>query len=247
MFGYGVDKKVIYIVLGLLVLFSLMSMTQAEWLSILLTLPAVIVAITFHEYAHAMTADKFGDTTPRSQGRLTLNPLAHLDPFGFILLMFAHIGWGKPVQVNPNNFVNSNKSRSFCEAIVSLAGPLMNFFIAIVACIAYVLIDHFASIAFMQSFIGEILILFLYMLIIINIGLGVFNLIPLPPLDGEKIFRHLLPYKVQDWLDRNYQTLYWVFIILWIFGFLGYIVSPVINVVTSGIFWVVEHVIDLFL
>ena len=247
MFGYGVDKKVIYIVLGLLVLFSLMSMTQAEWLSILLTLPAVIVAITFHEYAHAMVADKLGDTTPRSQGRLTLNPLAHLDPFGFILLMFAHIGWGKPVQVNPNNFVNSNKSSSFCEAIVSLAGPLMNFFIAIIACIAYVLIDHFASIAFMQSFIGEILILFLYMLIIINIGLGVFNLIPLPPLDGEKIFRHLLPYKVQDWLDRNYQTLYWVFIILWIFGFLGYIVSPVINVVTSGIFWVVEHIIGLFL
>ena len=247
MFGYGVDKKVIYIVLGLLVLFSLMSMTQAEWLNILLTLPAVIVAITFHEYAHAMAADKLGDTTPRSQGRLTLNPLAHLDPFGFILLMFAHIGWGKPVQVNPNNFVNSNKSSSFCEAIVSLAGPLMNFFIAIIACIAYVLIDHFASIAFMQSFIGEILILFLYMLIIINIGLGVFNLIPLPPLDGEKIFRHLLPYKVQDWLDRNYQTLYWVFIILWIFGFLGYIVSPVINVVTSGIFWVVEHIIGLFL
>ena len=247
MFGYGVDKKVIYIVLGLLVLFSLMSMTQAEWLSILLTLPAVIVAITFHEYAHAMAADKFGDTTPRSQGRLTLNPLAHLDPFGFILLMFAHIGWGKPVQVNPNNFVNSNKSRSFCEAIVSLAGPLMNFFIAIVACITYVLIDHFASIAFIQSFIGEILILFLYMLIIINIGLGIFNLIPLPPLDGEKIFRHLLPYKVQDWLDRNYQTLYWVFIILWIFGFLGYIVSPIINVVTSGIFWVVEHIIGLFL
>lgn len=246
MFGYGVDKRVIYIVLGLLVLFSLMSMSRAEWLSILLTLPAVIVAITFHEYAHAKAADMLGDTTPRNQGRLTLNPMAHLDPFGFVLLMFAHIGWGKPVQINPNNF-NSNKSRSFCESMVSLAGPLMNFIIAIIACIAYVLIGTFASISFTQSFLGSVLILFLYMLIIVNIGLGVFNLIPLPPLDGEKIFRHLLPYKVQSWLDRNYQILYWVFIILWIFGFLGVVVSPVINVVTSGIFWLVEKLIGLFL
>ena len=113
MFGYGVDKRVIYLLLGFLIVWSLMGMTSEQWISILLTLPAVIVAITFHEFAHANAADKLGDTTPRNQGRLTLNPLSHLDPFGFFLLMFAHIGWGKPVQINPNNFT-SNKSRSFC-------------------------------------------------------------------------------------------------------------------------------------
>ena len=246
MFGYGVDKKVIYIVLGLLVLFSLMSMTQAEWLSILLTLPAVIVAITFHEYAHAMAADKLGDTTPRSQGRLTLNPLAHLDPFGFILLMFAHIGWGKPVQVNPNNFVNSNKSSSFCEAIVSLAGPLMNFFIAIIACIAYVLIDHFASIAFMQSFIGEILILFLYMLIIINIGLGVFNLIPLPPLDGSKVLMAFLSYNAKRWFEEHTQLFYIIFLIIWITPISSMIISPAISAITSGIDSAVGGIFGMF-
>ncbi len=246
MFGYGVDKRAIYIVLLILVIFELASMTSSEWLNILITLPAVIVAITFHEFAHANAADKLGDTTPRNQGRLTLNPLSHLDPFGFILLMFAHIGFGKPVQINPNNFT-SNKSRGFCNAIVALAGPLMNFFIAIVACIAIVLLDKLASITFISSFAGQILGLFLYMLITINIGLGVFNLIPLPPLDGEKIFRNLLPYNVQEWLDRNYQTLYTIFLILWIFGFLGLIVSPVINVISEGLFFVVRNLIGLFI
>lgn len=246
MFGYGVDRRIIYIVLAILMVYSLMNMSSDEWIQIILTLPAVIIAITFHEFAHANAADKLGDTTPRNQGRLTLNPLSHLDPFGFILLMFAHIGYGKPVQINPNNF-NSNKSRGFCSAMVALAGPLMNFFIAIIACIAIVLLDKLASIAFMSSFAGQILGLFLYMLITINIGLGVFNLIPLPPLDGEKIFRNILPYRVQEWLDSNYQTLYMVFLILWIFGFLGVIVSPVINLVSNGIFFVVNNLIGLFI
>lgn len=246
MFGYGVDKRVIYILLGILVVYSLMSMTSGEWISILLTLPAVIVAITFHEFAHANAADKLGDTTPRNQGRLNLNPLSHLDPFGFILLMFAHIGWGKPVQINPNNF-NSNKSRSFCNAMVALAGPLMNFFIAIIACLVYVILAKIPNLVFLNTFAGNLLIIFLQMLITINIGLGVFNLIPLPPLDGEKIFRHILPYRVQEWLDNNYQTLYAVFIILWIFGILGVIVSPVINVIMNGLFFVIENLVGIFI
>ena len=99
MFGYGLDRKTIYTILIVLVIISLFSMSRAEWLNILLTLPAVVIAITFHEFAHAWMANKLGDTTPRNQGRLTLNPLSHLDPFGFVLLMFAHVGWGKPVQI----------------------------------------------------------------------------------------------------------------------------------------------------
>lgn len=246
-FGYnGVDQRVINIVLIIIVLMGLFSMSSAEWLYLLLTLPAVIIAITFHEFAHANAADKLGDTTPRNQGRLTLNPLSHLDPFGFFLMMFAHIGWGKPVQINPNNF-NSNKSRSFCEAMVSLAGPLMNFFLAIVCCVAYILIDTFASAQFTNGVIGWSLTYLLNILITVNIGLGVFNLIPLPPLDGEKIFRNFLPYKAKDWLTRNYQTLYTVFLLLWIFGVLELIVAPVISFLSSALYTGVSFIIALFL
>ncbi len=247
MFGYGVDRRVINILFAVLILWSIFNMSPGQMLNLLLTLPAVIIAITFHEFAHANAAVKLGDTTPKNQGRLTLNPLSHIDPFGFFLLMFANIGWGRPVQVNPSNYT-SNKSRGFCDSMVALAGPLMNFFIAIIACIAYCLINYFGGgVAFFNTQIGAILILFLQILMAINIGLGVFNLIPLPPLDGEKIFRNLLPSKAQRWLQDNYATLSAVFMILWIFGFLEIIVSPVISALSQVLFFVVKNVILFFI
>ena len=242
MFGYNFDKRTFYIILGVLVILSIANMTALEWLDILLTLPAVIIAITFHEFAHAFVADKLGDTTPRSQGRLTLNPLKHLDPVGFVLLMFAHVGWGKPVEINPNNFT-SNKSKSACEALVSLAGPVMNFIIAIISTVIYYALYKYAP---ANEFAISILITVSYLTAIINIGIGVFNLIPLPPLDGEKIFRHILPYKAQQWLDRNSYILNMIFLLLWFFGLLGVVVSPVINVVYKGIFTVVSAIFGLF-
>ena len=246
-FGYnGVNQKVINIVLIIIILMGLFSMSSGEWLYLLLTLPAVIIAVTFHEFAHAFAADRLGDKTPRNQGRLTLNPISHLDPFGFFLMMFAHIGWGKPVQINPNNF-NSNKSRGFCEAMVSLAGPLMNFLLAIVSCTAYLLILALVPDNFVSNGVGNILLYFLSLLVTVNIGLGVFNLIPLPPLDGEKIFRNLLPYKVNDWLTRNYQTLYTVFLLLWIFGVLEIIVAPVISFLSNGLMYGMSYIIALFI
>lgn len=242
MFGYNFDKRTFYIILGVLVILSIANMTALEWLDILLTLPAVIIAITFHEFAHAFVADKLGDTTPRSQGRLTLNPLKHLDPVGFVLLMFAHVGWGKPVEINPNNFT-SNKSKSACEALVSLAGPVMNFIIAIISTVIYYALYKYAP---ANEFAISILITLSYLTAIINIGIGVFNLIPLPPLDGEKIFRHILPYKAQQWLDRNSYILNMIFLLLWFFGLLGVVVSPVINVIYKGIFTVVSAIFSLF-
>ena len=242
MFGYNFDKRTFYIILGVLVILSIANMTALEWLDILLTLPAVIIAITFHEFAHAFVADKLGDTTPRSQGRLTLNPLKHLDPVGFVLLMFAHVGWGKPVEINPNNFT-SNKSKSAFEALVSLAGPVMNFIIAIISTVIYYALYKYAP---ANEFAISILITLSYLTAIINIGIGVFNLIPLPPLDGEKIFRHILPYKAQQWLDRNSYILNMIFLLLWFFGLLGVVVSPVINVIYKGIFTVVSAIFSLF-
>lgn len=243
---FSFDKRVLYVILAVLVVTSLSRMTSEAWLSLLLTLPAVVIAITFHEYAHAWMADRLGDTTPRSQGRLTLNPLAHLDPVGSILLIFAHVGWGKPVQINPNNFT-SNKSKGACEALVSFAGPAMNFIIAIILTIVSMLLTSLAPANFLYSYAGNVIGILIYVTITVNIGLGVFNLIPLPPLDGEKIFRNFLPYRALEWLDRNAYTLNLIFMVLWITGLLGVVVSPVIEVIQNGIFWLVGSILSLFL
>ncbi len=131
--------------------------------------------------------------------------------------------------------------------MVSLAGPLMNFILAIISCIAYVCLSYFASPLFINGYTGSLIMLMLYMLMTVNIGLGVFNLIPLPPLDGEKIFRSILPYRAQEWLIRNYQTLYMIFLLLWIFGALEIIVSPVISTIINLLFKAVESIVLLFI
>lgn len=240
-YGNGIDKKALYIFLGILVVVSLLNTGTAFWISLLLTLPAVVIAISFHEYAHAWAADKLGDTTPRSQGRLTLNPIAHLDPFGFVLLLFAGVGWGRPVEINPNNFT-SNKSRAKCEALVSLAGPMMNFILAIIFTFIYYAMWKYAP----STQLMQILYTLVRYTITINIGLGVFNLIPLPPLDGEKIFRSILPYRAIEWLDKNSYTLQIVFMLLWIFGILGMIVSPIVNAIFSLLLKMVGAIFSLF-
>lgn len=240
-FGNGIDRKTLYIILGVLVVVSLVSAGSGFWIQTLLTLPAVVIAISFHEYAHAWAADRFGDTTPRAQGRLTLNPTAHLDPFGFVLLLFAGVGWGRPVMINPNNFT-SNKSRATCEALVSLAGPLTNFILAIIFTVIYYVLGNFAP---ATQLVGILMLLVLYT-ISINIGLGVFNLIPLPPLDGEKIFRHILPYHAIEWLDRNSNTLQLIFMVLWITGLLGYVVSPVVGFLSNALFRMVGAIFGMF-
>lgn len=125
------DKKVLYLILGVIALTTIMGMDTGRLLNLVLTLPAVLVAITFHEFAHAFAATKLGDETPMLQNRLNLNPLSHMDPVGFILLLFAGFGWGKPVQINPKNF-NRKYSMTTGEAIVAIAGPIMNFILAIV-------------------------------------------------------------------------------------------------------------------
>ena len=245
MFGFNFDRKTIYIILAILILYTLTSSGMDFVFSTLLTLPGVIIAITFHEFAHAYAADKLGDTTPRLQGRLNLDPRSHIDPFGIVLLIFAHIGWGKPVQINPNNF-NSNKSREACEAIVSFAGPLTNFIIAIVFTIIYFVLNIFVE-SFLYTSVGSIIGTMVYATILVNIGLGVFNLIPIHPLDGEKIFRLVLPYKVKQFLDNNMQTIYMIFMILWITGILSELVSPVIGLVYTGIFKLVGLIFGLFM
>lgn len=244
MFNFSFDKRILYIIFGILIVSSLMSMTSGSILGLLLTLPGVLVAITFHEFAHAYAADKLGDDTPRMQGRLNLNPLSHIDPFGFFMLLFAHIGWGKPVQINPRNF-NRDISMDKGQAIVSFAGPLMNFILAIVLSLVYCMIYKFAGYAFIASTVGEVILTILSYAIIVNVGLGVFNLIPLPPLDGSKILKNFLPYNAKYWFEQNEQIFYIVFIVIWITGIAGNIISPIINWITSGILTLALNIFGL--
>lgn len=234
MFHFSYDKRILYIILGISVIYGMMSMGKLEIVTLLLTLPGVIVAITFHEFAHAFAAYKLGDDTPKMQGRLNLNPLSHMDPIGFVLLIFAHIGWGKPVEINPRNF-DRKHSMSAGEAIVSVAGPAMNFVLAIVFTLLYFVIGKFFP-SFVISQIGFYVMIMIQSAAIVNVGLGVFNLIPLPPLDGSKIFRNFMSYKVKTWLDTYQQYFYIAFLILWITGLAGKLISPIIGWITTGLF-----------
>ena len=242
---YNFDKKYLYVFLAIMVIYSLISFGRDNIIGVLLTLPGVLLAMTVHEFSHAKMADYFGDTTARKQGRLTLYPLAHIDPVGIFLLIFAHIGWGKPVEVNYNN-LTTNKSRSYCEAMISLAGPLSNFILAIILTFVYYALGIFCA-GFVSTSVGFILFTIIGYAITVNIGLGVFNLIPLPPLDGEKIFRNIMPYKVKEWLTVNTNMLQFAFMILWITGLLGNIVSPVIEIIFNIINWIASLVFGIFI
>lgn len=239
------DTRYLYIILAIIVLANIFS-GGVDILGLVLTIPGVLVAITFHEYAHAFAADKLGDDTPRNQGRLSLNPLAHLDPFGVIMLIFAHIGWGKPVQINPNNFSRKFSART-AEAIVSIAGPLMNFLLAIIFTIAFYAVQVFAPAFALGSQVGIIIMTMIQYAVIVNIGLGVFNLIPLPPLDGSKILIAFLPYNGKRWFEEHTQLFYIIFLIIWITPISSMIISPIIGAITNGISSLVSGIFTLFM
>ena len=240
----NIDRRIIYIIIAVLAVSTVIQYAQnpMQLLALLLTLPGVIVAITFHEFAHAFAADKLGDDTPRRQGRLNLNPLSHIDPIGFFMLIFVHFGWGKPVEVNPTNF-NRKRSMSAQEAIVALAGPVMNILIAIILTIVLFAINAFVP-TFVISQIGVLVVLTLQMAISVNIGLGVFNLVP--PLDGSKVLMHFLPYDAKTWFMEHRQIFYIIFVVLWVTNLISYIISPVINVVYRGIYSLVSAMFGIF-
>ena len=230
-----IDRRLIFLIIALMLFSSLMTLLSREngLLSFVITIPGILIAITFHEFAHAFAADKLGDDTPRRQGRLSLNPFTHLDLFGTIMLVFAGFGWGKPVEINPRNF-NRTMSLSKAEAIVAAAGPLMNFVIAIVFEIIACAVVRFAP-EFYFTEAGNIVYNILVAIVRINLGLGIFNLIPLPPLDGSKILCGFLPYNARNWIEAHSQIFEIVFIALWIVGILGMIISPIISLAYGGL------------
>ena len=155
------------------------------------TIPAILYALTIHEYFHGWTANKFGDPTARLQGRLTLNPMAHIDILGALCFVFAHFGWGKPVPVNPHNFKNPRRDNVF----VSFAGPASNFVSAFLFGVVFHLLRNMPFIPY--SLAAFLLNLFMTG-IMVNLALAFFNLIPLYPLDGSHILEGLLPYRMAE-------------------------------------------------
>jgi Zn-dependent protease len=192
--------------------------------SMALMIPAIVLGLTFHEFAHGWMANRLGDRTARSMGRLTLNPVAHVDPVGLILLFLAGFGWAKPVPVNPYN-LRGDMRRSML--LVSLAGPATNIILAVVAAVVLgafygLRLPYFESIM-------------IYM-IQINVVLAIFNLIPIPPLDGSKILAGILPGE-QKWLHQLEAYGAIILIVLVFTGAIGFLfrifVSPIVMLLIS--------------
>jgi Zn-dependent protease len=177
-------------------------------LNMVLMIPAILIAFTFHEYAHAITADRLGDKTPRFQGRLTLNPIAHIDPMGFILILVMGFGWAKPVETNPSAYKNYYKD----DLKVSIAGPIANLIIGFIFAILYVLLEKYLP----QGEVYSIILLILQYTGYLNCILFFLNLVPIPGFDGFHIVRDLYPkffYNLSDSVLR-YQFLIFMVLIL---------------------------------
>lgn len=195
--------------------------------SLIISIPVILIALTFHEFAHGYVAYLLGDPTPKNQGRLTLNPLAHLDILGTLMMLVARFGWAKPVQVNPFNF-KGDKTKGMM--LVSLAGPLANILIAFIGLLLYNLLGVYANEYLMLHYRVEA---FLLILITTNVYLAIFNLVPLPPLDGSKILFGILPrkYHYNYFALESYGPI--ILMILIVTGITGRLLVPVAQVVVN--------------
>ncbi|MBR6823800.1 MAG: site-2 protease family protein [Firmicutes bacterium] len=187
----------------------------------LFVIPAIIIALSFHEYAHARVAYHYGDPTAKEEGRLTLNPLRHLDVVGTLLLIFAGFGWAKPVPVNPW-YLGPDRKKKLMH--VSIAGPLMNVLEALVGALIISLIYHFVPYSPAANYFYN----FFYYFVYINITLAIFNLLPVPPLDGSKILGGLLPNEQQHIIYELERYGMAILLLLSFTGILGKIIGPII-------------------
>ena len=212
----------------------MLNLSPATIISRIITL---LIAFSFHEFAHAFTANAIGDYTPKMNGRLTLNPTAHLDLVGTLMLLFAGFGWAKPVPVNP--YALERRSR-YAFMWVALAGPMSNLLLAVLAAIPFQLgLVSLSSLFSPSSGYLPSFSLVVFEFVTINLVLMVFNLIPLAPLDGEKILYHLVPYSFRTTMDviRPYGPM--ILILLIIAGpyiglnFFGLVLGPAVSALRS--------------
>lgn len=207
-----------------------------EWLMRqILVLPGIVIGLTFHEFAHAIVAYKLGDDTPKYQGRVSLSPLDHVDPIGFVALIFAGFGWGKPVEINPYNFKNRRRD----EMLVSFAGVTMNFILAI--SFAFILKFYISytgvwpGMDSMAAIIGNVIFYVIY----INLVLMVFNLLPIPPLDGFNVVTEIFDLRKYEWWYTIYRNGFLILMALIFFRFTDRVMVPILN-----FFWgIIQNII----
>lgn len=181
---------------------------------LILSAMAALVALTIHEFAHGYVAYRLGDDTAKSCGRLTLNPIKHIDPFGALCMILFHFGWAKPVPIDPRNFKNPRKG----FALTAVAGPATNLVVGFLTAFIYLLcLSTFKEVE--SAFLNNLQIntlLFLLYFFTINVGLGIFNLIPVPPFDGSRILNVILPERLYFKVMRYERQIYWG-VIAWLF------------------------------
>jgi Zn-dependent protease len=206
----------------------MLNLSPQSLISAVITL---VVALTFHEFAHAWMAKLFGDDTAERAGRLTLNPLAHLDPIGSLMLIFVGFGWAKPVPINPYALRRSGKAALL---LVSIAGPLANFLLALLAAIP--IRFNLIPVQVTSSNVLPTPFMFLYYFLFTNLALMIFNLLPIPPLDGHEILSFLLPADLAArW--ESFGSQYGIYLLIGLlmiapllgFDFVGLVMRPVIN------------------
>lgn len=192
----------------------------------LLMLPGIIIGLSFHEFAHAWMSDKLGDPTPRRQGRVTINPMAHIDPIGFLALLLVGFGWGKPVQIDPGYY----KHRRRDEFLVGIAGVTMNLLIAVIFSLpARAIVKAFNGAA-ASDFIYNIYLMIFY-IVSINIVLMIFNLIPCPPLDGWGILTQIFRLDRYSWWYKVYQYGTWILLALIVLDVTDRIITPLVTLI----------------
>jgi Zn-dependent protease len=203
---------------------------------LILQIPALLVAVTVHELAHALVADRLGDPTARRLGRITLNPLPHIDPLGALAFVLAGFGWAKPVPVNAQNLRHPVRDMAW----VAAAGPLSNFLVAFVALVAVRLLSRVGG---ALPFVIEPLAGVIFWIYVFNLALGIFNLIPLPPLDGGHFLPYLFPGASWSFIHQLEQAGPFLLILLLMTGATRYVVQPVFNVVSGFYLSVVRLVV----
>lgn len=197
----------------------------------LIMIPIVLIALTFHEFCHGLVSSKLGDPTPRLTGRLTLNPLAHLDPIGTLLMIFTGFGWAKPVQINPGYY----KKPKWGMALTALAGPISNFVLAFAAMLVYTIIHIinlktgvFADAMYQISY-------FVLLFAQVNLCFMVFNLIPIPPLDGSRVLGLFLSTSAYFKLQRFERYSMILIIVLSFLNVFSVVIGTGVNFVLDGI------------
>lgn len=208
------DKRTkIFFIIIIAATLLLITGSSSGFINKLLFLPGIIIGITFHEAAHGYVSHWLGDPTPKNQGRLSLNPLAHIDPMGFIALLLVGFGWGKPVMIDPRYYKNPKRD----ELLVSLAGVTTNLIIAIIfAVIQILLID--TGTAYSMGSSWNVVNLIIQYIVFVNLVLMCFNLLPIPPLDGFSVITQLFDLRRYDWYYKLYSNGFFILMALVFIG-----------------------------